>query len=337
MLIMHQSPIFDEKLVKRFEYDIDVIKYIDGQPNKILDNLVIHPIEVGNRLEFKSKKDTTISLSIPIKDVIALTLPEQKKGSLKKEDLLLEIEFYDSQGNKSSVAFNVEDIYVQQILDQVKAFQKAEQEYWDTIDLQYDLDGIPKTTKLYYRGLFLSDGEELLWINTKTEGTENKNLRWLEALTNFKAIYYDFVKHDSGRIPLCFVDDVIITNQKTTSGSDRFGTFTGASGRTFAKAGMSTSYGASGTIGDVRFMKDGKLTVTFLQVSDPNGIASLAKAVIKQLFTPLKGGKKTQLPVIEGSVIEVKTSETGEPICLYCGNVNQIGSEFCNNCGFALR
>ena len=52
-----QHPMFDPALVKRFEYDINVIKYIDGQPNEILDTLVIHPIEVGNGFEFKSKGD----------------------------------------------------------------------------------------------------------------------------------------------------------------------------------------------------------------------------------------------------------------------------------------
>ncbi len=332
--MMDQRPIFDEKLVKRFEYDISVVKYSDGQPNKILDKLVIHPIEVGNRLEFKSKKDASASFSILIRDIIALTIPEQMKGLLKKEDILLEMEFYDSQGSKNSISFNVVDIYAQEILDLIKAFQAAEQEYWDTIDLQYNLDGIPKITKLYYRGPFLSDGEELLWINIKTEGIVNKYIRWLEALTNFRAIYYDFTKRDSGRIPLSFVDDVTVTNQERTSGSDRFGTFTGGCDRIFA--GMKTSYGTNRTIGDVHFMKDGKPTVTFLHVSDPHDVASLAKVVIKQLFMPLKASK-TQLPIVEGSVIEVKTSEAGEPICPYCGNVNQIGSEFCNKCGFALR
>ena len=49
-----QHPMFDPTLVKRFGYDINVIKYIDGQLNEILDTLVIHPIEVGNGFEFKS-------------------------------------------------------------------------------------------------------------------------------------------------------------------------------------------------------------------------------------------------------------------------------------------
>lgn len=333
---MQQRPMFDEKLVKRFECDISVVKYIDGQPNKILDKLVIHPIEVGNRLEFKSGKDASVSSSIPIQDIIAVTVPEKTKGSLKKEAMLLEIEFYDSQNNKSSISFNVEDVYAQQILEQLKMLQKAEQEYWDPIDLQYDLDGVPKTTKLYYRVPFLSEGEELLWINTKNEGTVNKHIRWLEALTNFRAIYYDFLKHECGRIPLSFVDDVVVKNQETTSEQNRFGTFTEGC-RTFLGVGVSASYRSSGTIGDVLFMKEGRPIVTFLQVSDPDGVANLAKAVIKQLFTPLKTRKRVQLPMAEGSVIEVKTTATGQPICPYCGNVNLISSAFCSSCGFALR
>ena len=326
---MHQSPIFDEKLVKRFEYDIDVIKYIDGQPNKILDNLVIHPIEVGNTVEFKSKKDASASFSIPIKDIIAINLPQQKTGSLTKEDILLEIEFYYSADNKNSISFNVKDISVQQILDQVKTLQKVEQEYWDTADLEYILDGEPKTTKLYYRAPFLSEGEGLLWINSKIEGITNKHIRWLEALTNFRAIYYDFTKHESGRIPLSFADDVIVKNKKTISGSDRVGTFTGSV--------LSISHVSSDTVGDVVFMKGGKPTVTFSQVSDPNDIVSLAQVIIEESFKPLRTSGKTQLPLIEGPVLKLKTSKTGELVCPYCGTANQTNTAFCSNCGFALR
>jgi len=324
---MHQRPIFDGKLVKRFEYDINITKYIDGQPNKTLDKLVINPIEVGNKLEFKSKIEAGRPFYVPIKDVIAINIPQPAKGALKKEVMLLEMEFYDSKGNQKSMAFNVLDVHVQEIIDQVKACKSVEQEYWDTVDLQYILDGNTRTTQLYYKAPFLSEGEELLWINTKVEGIANKRIRWLEALTNFRAVFYDFLKHDSGRIPLIFVDDVSVKNQRT-SGSDRIGTFVGT--------GMRASQD-SGTIGDVHFMRDGMSTVTFLQVSDPRELADLAKVVIEKLFASIKPKKKTQLPMMEGPVIEVKTTESGEPICPYCGAINQVSLQFCNSCGYALR
>lgn len=328
--MIHLPPMFDEKLVKRFEYDIDMIKYIDGQPNKMLDKLVIHPIEVGNRFEFKSKENAGASLYISIEDITEINTPEQETGSEKK-DLLFEIEFKDSQGNKKFIAFNIQDKHIEEML--VKTLKPMEQKYWDVVDLEYVLDGMRKTTQLYYKTPFLSYGEELLWINTKTEGIVNKHLRWLEALTNFRAIYYDFDKHDSGRIPLNFVDDVTVRNQKATSESNRFGTFTAGANSTFTEM---SDHESSRTIGDVIFMRNGHPIVTFVQVSDPYRLARLAKAVNSQLFPSVRS-IKTQLPMVEGPVLEVKTSATGEPICSYCGTVNQISSKFCSICGFALR
>ncbi len=323
---MHQRPMFDEKLVNRFEYDIDIIKYIDGQPNKTLDKLVIHPIEVGNRLEFKSTNDSSISFFIPIDDITEVNTPGQIEGSPEKKDLLLEIEFKESQGNKKSIAFTVSDKYIEQVL--VKTLKPMEQKYWDAVDLRYNLGGMIKTAQIYYKTPFLSDDEELLWINTKIEGITNKHIRWLEALTNFRAVYYDFEKHECSRIALSFVDDVIVKNEVRTYESNRFGNFTGG-GRAFAGKEMDESYGPSRMIGDVLFMRDGKPIVTFVQVSDPHELASLAKAVIEQLFTPLKTGKTRQLPMAG-----VRTRGTDDSVCAYCGNVNPSGSKFCNKCGF---
>ena len=327
--MMDRHPIFDEKLVKRFEYDIDVVKYIDGQPNRTLDKLVMHPIEVGNKFEFKSKNDSSASFYIPIDNIIEVNTPEQTEGFSEKKDLLLEIQFKDNQGSKKSMAFNVHDKYVEEVL--VKTLKPMEQNYWDAVDLEYNLDGIPKTTQLYYKAPFLSDDEALLWINTKTAGIVNKHLRWLEALTNFRAIYYDFAKHECGRITLSFVDDVIVKNENTTSESNRFGTFTEDSLRTFAGIEMSKSYGSSRTIGDVLFMRGEKPIVTFVQVSSPHELASLARAAIKQLFTPLKRSKSTQLPMAD-----IRTRGVNDTICPYCDNVNPSGSEFCRKCGFAF-
>ncbi|MFQ5940909.1 MAG: hypothetical protein ACE5KA_04335 [Nitrososphaerales archaeon] len=331
--MVHQRPIFDEKLVSRFEYDINIIRFIDDKPNRMFNMLVIHPIEVGNRFEFKSKENTSLRYYVPIEHITEVGTPEQTEGMSEKKDLLLNIEFKDSQGNKKSIAFNIQDKYIEEIL--VKTLKPMEQKYWDTVDLEYNLDGEAKTTQLYYKTPFLSEGEELLWINTKTEGIVNKHLRWLEALTNFRALYYDFEKHESGRIPLSFVDDIIVKNERTTE-RNRYGSFTARGISSLARNKMSTTQESDRTIGDVYFMRDGKPIVTFVQISEPYGLVTLAKSVIAQLFTSVKS-RKTRLPVVEGPVIAVKTSAKGEPICSHCGNVNQIGSEFCSTCGFGLR
>ncbi len=334
MPVIHQRPIFDEKLVKRFEYEIDVVRYIDGRPNKTCDKLVIHPIEAGNRFEFTNKTNPAVSFYTPIEDIVEISTPEQTEEAPADKDLLLEIEFRDDQGNKKSIAFTVRDRHIEEIL--VRTLQPMAQKYWDAVELEYNLDGVSKTTQLYYKAPFLSDGEELLWINTKIEGIANRHIRWLEALTNFRAIYYDFGKHESGRIPLNLVDDVIVKNQGTASGSNIFGTFTARANDIVIGTEVSPGREGSRTIGDVHFIRDGKSFVAFVQVSDPHGLAGLAKAVIKQLFPSVKSGR-VRLPMVEGPVAEVKTSETGEPICPYCGAVNQTASKFCSACGFSFR
>lgn len=324
---MHQHPMFDERLVKRFEFGIDLIKYVDGQPNKTYDKLIIHPIEVGNKLEFRGEKGS-VAFFIPVRDITEVNTTDQTKGKFDKKNLLIEIEFKDSHGVRQVVAFNVEDNYIEGIL--TKTLKPMEQEYWDTIDLQYDLDGTQKTTNLYYRCPFLSDGEELLWMNVKTEGINNKHLRWLEALTNFRAIYYDFGKHECGRIPLNFVDDVIAMNKQSTSTSSRFGGFTAVSNKTFMGTGLSMGSGESRTLGDVLFMKEGKSIVTFSKVSDPDLLANLAKTVIKKLFAPVSARRNTQLPMADA------TTTVTDYTCAYCGNINRKGSIYCSRCGFAL-
>jgi hypothetical protein len=322
-------PIFDENLVRRFEYKIAVVRYVDGSPNKTFDRLVIHPIEAGNRLEFRSENDPAASFSIPIDTVTEISTPEQAEGEPEKQDLLLEIEFKDEHGSKKSIAFNVQDRHIEEAL--VRTLKPMEQKYWDAVELEYVLGGVTKTTQLYYKTPFLSDGEELLWVNTKTEGTSTKHIRWLEALTNFRAIYYDFGKHDSGRIPLNLVDDVVVRNQRAASASSRFGTFTSRGSAALAETGTNQD---GMTIGDVHFIREGKSIVTFVQVSDPHRLAGLAKATIKQLF-PKSG--RVRLPLVEGPVAEVQTSTTGEPVCPYCGTANQPAAKFCSVCGFAFR
>lgn len=306
--------MFDERLVRRFEFPIELVRYIDGMPNHTLNKLVIHPIEVGNKLEFRGESGT--NFLIPVGNIVEVNTTDQTRGKFDRKNLLIEIEF--KSDNVQSLAFNVEDNYIESIL--TKTLKPQEAEYWDTVELQYIMDGNVVNTKLYYTPPFLSDGEELLWANVKTEGINYKHLRWLEALTNFRAIYYDFDKHECGRIPLNFVDDVTVKNRQDSTG--RFGEFTAASG----KWGVSEG----GKVGDVWFMKDGNPFVTFSRVSNPDGIADLARAVIKKLFAPVRT-RKAQLPMAgeKPAVTDYK--------CSYCGNINPEGSLYCSKCGYALR
>jgi ribosomal protein L40E len=68
----------------------------------------------------------------------------------------------------------------------------------------------------------------------------------------------------------------------------------------------------------------------FAHVGDPHGVASLAKAAIKQL--------KPAAPILEKHVAksETRTTHTDSIVCNQCGNVNAKDAKFCNKCGKVL-
>jgi hypothetical protein len=322
-------PIFDVNQAKRYEYDVEIREYVDGKPNKDLDQLIIHPIEAGNKLEFRNKKGKIESFELQFNNIASANVFEEKKGLMKKSNKFVEVKTRDDK----TIVFDIEDKFVEESADQINKHIELQPLYWNSVEHHYYVDGNLETTKLYYRVPFLSEGEELLWVNIGTEGIINKHVKWLWALTNFRALIYDFNAHDCGRIPLGDVDDVVVMNQKRQSESTRIGMYTGRFGRGFAATGVGSGSGTSTTIGDVLFMSGGKAYVIFRQVSDPHGLARFAKAVIKQLYTPPKGKKREQTPRIQ---VNINSGSDGST-CSKCGTANPSGAKFCNNCGFALQ
>jgi len=205
----------------------------------------------------------------------------------------------------------------------------------------------------------LIEDEEVLWHRIKNEGVFNKKIWAFEALTNFRAYFYDFKNHQA--LPYGFVgdEDVVVNNQKRYSASNRTGNFAGIGARgTFAGSSGGVSYGESQTIGDVVIMADGHADFTFYQVEDPSGLSRLVKHVIKSTsenfkkYDEQRGSKKEHDVTISKNMINCEKCGTLNPKeskycnkcgmkfnipCTKCGKVNPSGSSFCNECGFALQ
>ena len=52
-----------------------------------------------------------------------------------------------------------------------------------------------KMIDIYPLTPFLSEGEEIIWHQMKTEGIRHKKVLWIEALTNYRVYYYDYKQH----------------------------------------------------------------------------------------------------------------------------------------------
>ena len=91
------------------------------------------------------------------------------------------------------------------------------------------------------------------------------------------------------------------------------------------------------TVGDVQFIAEGRPYITFGQVGDPHGLATLVKSLKKQQSHMQIGGHEGQLQP-ESVQLGVKEAEIpagsdkDEIKCSQCNHSNPQGSEFCNMC-----
>jgi hypothetical protein len=106
-----------------------------------------------------------------------------------------------------------------------------------------------RIVEIYPMTPFLAPDEQLAWYNMKTSGTFTKKVDWVQALTNFRVLEYNFKSHQSTSLPLSLVDNAIVTNAEL---------FTNKSKRAAVIQGSAKSN--SVTVGDVIFTQSGKTT-----------------------------------------------------------------------------
>jgi len=318
-------------LVKISEYNLKSVSYDDSQVDA--DKILIYPVELKNKIEIR-KKDNVL-LTFPIKWITGITTTTEKKGLLKKGDLLLKIALCKEGDTEKTLLLNVEDNKIKEIGDEIQQNFDAENDpFWKDGGIGvYEKGSSIEATFFGLNSPHLAEGEEVLWSREKNEGVLNKHLRAFEAITNFRIIFHDFETHQSlVLVPLGDVE-IIVTNQKRISESMRSGNFVGSGfrgGFFGSTSGFSTS--ESQTFGDIVIMISGRTEFTLYAISDPNGVARLLKAVRDNLnkLAKLHDEQRGVKPKTVGD------SKISKGICSKCGNQNLIGSKFCNKCGAKL-
>ncbi len=351
------KPMIDPKRVEKFSYDVDSARQ-DGTEIRNVSRLVIYPMEAGNKLDLQTKDGLSLfaaALNI-IQSVDTVSRPE---GLLKRTNLSVEIKYGDKLGG-GSITVDIEDKKVNEFIQVVQNLSQISKDYWSTAECIHNHQNKPAVSKVFYKAPFLAENEEILWMRTFDEGIINRHVKVLYALTNFRAIEYDFKSHECGRVFLSNVDDIVVMNQRRESDSQSSGTYR----RTGTY--MGTSSGERSTtsriVGDVVFMADGKSMIQFSHVIDPQGLVRLAKAACDDI----KEAKKRFLQRTEGTVSSAigtapqalqdqivcpsckelipananfcnSCGSKVRYVCSKCGHTNTEDSKFCNSCGFALR
>jgi hypothetical protein len=115
-----------------------------------------------------------------------------------------------------------------------------------------------------------------------------------------------------------------------------------STGRYYARFGYGTSRSKGISAGDLVFMYQGKPYIIFEQITDPNGVARIAKSTRKQLLTAIKAAEKLQSQSQKVSKTTKRNIEENASVnnkivnCPRCSSSNTKGSRYCNNCGFRI-
>lgn len=108
-----------------------------------------------------------------------------------------------------------------------------------------------------------------------------------------------------------------------------------------ALVSTSSSSGTSHTVGNIVFINDGQPIITFRGITDPSGLARIAKAAMKDIKYAYAEYDKTRKQAEKVSLKENNTtqadSEQSVVVCPVCKNPISKGSKFCNNCGANLQ
>jgi len=134
----------------------------------------------------------------------------------------------------------------------------------------------------------LTDGERILWHKGTTHGLIHKEVTMEEAVTNKRCLKYDTQSRSIiAQIGITHRPEVVIMNVRRVNDSLGGGVF--LTPRMFGLPGLG-GFGVYGgprrgnlkVFGDVSFLSDGKVVMTFENVKDPQGVRQLVEALKRQ-------------------------------------------------------
>jgi len=134
----------------------------------------------------------------------------------------------------------------------------------------------------------LTEGESILWHKETTHGLVHKEVVTEEAVTNRRCLKYDNqTKNIVAQIGITHWPEVVIMNVHRVNDSLGGGVF--LTPRMFGLPGLG-GFGVYGgprrgnlkVFGDVSFLSEGKVIMTFENVKDPQGVRQLVEALKRQ-------------------------------------------------------
>jgi hypothetical protein len=129
--IFYLRPMVGNDLLEKSEYEVGMVKWIDGSADNKINRMILRPIESGNMVELCNGKEVRLMITSGTLHSVKVVEETKKSFMRKKQDLLLELLFYSDQlrkqqQNLSSVMLNIEDKEDPEIMQYMQEIKEIE-------------------------------------------------------------------------------------------------------------------------------------------------------------------------------------------------------------------
>lgn len=125
-------------------------------------------------------------------------------------------------------------------------------------------------------------GEAILWYHEVKKGWFIPKTKEIRLITNYRIMKHDMETDKAIQLPLKYVDAVVM-NSRSDYQSQGVGVFVGVPASISSGMGFLQRRGTSRRIGDLVFLLNGQVLLTFNNVFDPAGVKQLIYQVKKQM------------------------------------------------------
>jgi hypothetical protein len=316
-------PMVNPRDIRTYEYDV---RAVEGPgPYALATKMVIFPIELGNFVRLL--KGSFLLGDLPISSLESVTAVAEKRKGLTGE----------KQNRKIAIVYLEAGSKADKIISQLATLRRlgVSDGYFTPLDFECRVAArggdIWVPTRMFLTALFLAPGEAVLWMEHRMEGILSKRCRWFKAVTNFRAIFYDFDAHDGVALTLRKVDAVLVTNKRVESESQH-----SAQIRTLDSPGPTNSYSnyygssqtSSMTFGDVLIMHGGEPIIQLVSIQDPDGVAALIRHAVAESQSSMRRAADSALtPSSVAGALLRPSPQPPQSSSLPSAEVRQVGKE----------
>ena len=350
------KPLTTPEMMVLNEYEIKVLIQND-EKNYRINTLRLYPIELGAYIYLFNKKEES-GFRIPIKLINDIHIVSETVGKIrKKQDLMLFVSYFHNSlhfknnTNNVSLLIDVDDLQINNILKELKLIHQKLQDstLWTPKKVKISSTNKDTSINIYPNLPFLFSGEVILWTNKDTQGIINKKTTYLDLVTNYRILQYDYFNHKGTSILMDEIENALVNNQRSIPKTSIIGAT--LKSKILRGGGQIPKEEGDFTYGDVIISSvdrsdsilSKKSIITIENVDNPSRIASTIMDTKKKLYAGSEGQfqKKNQYPN-EKTRNEFKSedpsnndnnSESNQVICSKCQSKNLEGSIFCNYCG----